>query len=462
VEDTTLLEGTRDIECLDSNNCLNIISFNDDSASKKDPSHNFVGRLGCLMYGNFTGDYNTGWERVFIEAEEWYQSSENIGSFLEMYEIEFVDKDNLFIACDKAIIRRNKNRIESGVQLEFEDIVIDTNSKASRILSLSMLNANKGICLYGISTDFYVATTNDGWDNFEIMYIEDYIKENHESLDTWYNLINIAKYYNEDFVYGICQFTHDWGIGWMGFTKSTDNGKTWSFDSLADFSNTSLSDIYFIDENTGWICGDSDAKNDKYSYYDLVLKTTDGGNSWTEMLNDSIFRPKGLSEIKFYDKHNGIAVGREDKILTTSDGGETWFNHFDKWHEPHYEYNGRQANNPVLHVDYAGTTPLIGTMNYGVVWYLEDSPSSVQSVSDAGIKTYPNPFYESVTISFPEFMQGNAKIEIYNSVGVLIDQSSFVIGGGEMVFTPEADAKGVYFYRIHIGKEIYEGSFVKM
>jgi hypothetical protein len=115
-----------------------------------------------------------------------------------------------------------------------------------------------------------------------------------------------------------------------------------------------------------------------------------------------------------------------------------------------------------MHVDFAGTTPLIGTMTLGVVWYLEDTPSSVRAATDIGIQSYPNPFYESVTISFPEFMRGEAKIEIYNSVGVLIEQSDFTIGGGELHFTPDADVPGVYFYRITHGTEIYQGSFVKM
>lgn len=105
-----------------------------------------------------------------------------------------------------------------------------------------------------------------------------------------------------------------------------------------------LTDIFFLDENTGWVVGHSGA----------VLETTDGGDSWKQILDgdtaaqielaaakndktefsESRLRKaqrlvnegadKPFLSVSFLDKYRGIIVGAYGLIYQTEDGGVTW------------------------------------------------------------------------------------------------------------------------------------------
>ncbi len=73
-----------------------------------------------------------------------------------------------------------------------------------------------------------------------------------------------------------------------------------------------LNDVFFIDENNGWIVGDSS----------LILHTINGGEEWIEQNSpvDSI----RFEKIFFANSQVGYIVGWEGTILYTHNGGETW------------------------------------------------------------------------------------------------------------------------------------------
>ena len=73
-----------------------------------------------------------------------------------------------------------------------------------------------------------------------------------------------------------------------------------------------LNDVYFIDENTGWIVGDSS----------IILHTTNGGAEWIGQISpvDSV----RFEKIFFSNADDGYIVGWEGTILYTNNGGETW------------------------------------------------------------------------------------------------------------------------------------------
>ncbi|MFC1787399.1 hypothetical protein ACFLY8_05155, partial [Halobacteriota archaeon] len=72
-----------------------------------------------------------------------------------------------------------------------------------------------------------------------------------------------------------------------------------------------LNGIYFVDSNTGWAVGDRAT----------ILTTRDGGTTWYSQTSPNI---ENLNGIYFVDPNTGWAVGDGGTILTTNDGGTTW------------------------------------------------------------------------------------------------------------------------------------------
>lgn len=78
-----------------------------------------------------------------------------------------------------------------------------------------------------------------------------------------------------------------------------------------------ISDISFVDENTGTAVG---WDNEGYA---LILRTTDGGKTWTEQICP-VGGPSMLSVVCFTSADIGTAAGYGGTILRTTNGGRDW------------------------------------------------------------------------------------------------------------------------------------------
>src|SRR5712671_1288482 len=67
----------------------------------------------------------------------------------------------------------------------------------------------------------------------------------------------------------------------------------------------------FVDTNTGTVVGE----------YGTIVRTTDGGNSWTIQTSGTT---QTLWAVSFTDANNGTAVGEGGTIVRTTDGGTHW------------------------------------------------------------------------------------------------------------------------------------------
>jgi photosystem II stability/assembly factor-like uncharacterized protein len=92
--------------------------------------------------------------------------------------------------------------------------------------------------------------------------------------------------------------------------KTTDGGQSWS--NVQNLAHQNLNSIAFADDLHGAAGGNKSA----------MLFTTDQGVSWNTSTVNSTDQ-LNINSIKFYDGLNGIAVGASI-ILNTSDGGATW------------------------------------------------------------------------------------------------------------------------------------------
>lgn len=108
--------------------------------------------------------------------------------------------------------------------------------------------------------------------------------------------------------------------------RSVDAGTTWEFITVpSQFHDCSFQALCFLTDRVGWIAGGRlhPATGQPVG---VVLSTTDGGASWSEVGNGSL---PFVHQLAFFDDQVGIIAAEPTSlatsgILTTSDGGLTW------------------------------------------------------------------------------------------------------------------------------------------
>jgi photosystem II stability/assembly factor-like uncharacterized protein len=160
-----------------------------------------------------------------------------------------------------------------------------------------------------------------------------------------------------------CSFSdslHGWAAGDSGIIINTSNaGNNWSIQnsSISSF----IYDISFVNKNIGW-----GIAND-YSYIEsIILKTTNGGNTWTHYLypDSSIF----LTTVCFTDSLNGFLGGYQGVILQTTNGGINWSRpSIDSGFYYHFHINKIKFYNNLLGFAAGGVFDL-----GGVIWRTSD------------------------------------------------------------------------------------------
>ncbi len=92
---------------------------------------------------------------------------------------------------------------------------------------------------------------------------------------------------------------------------SDDNGNTWTQSKVPTIQM--LTSVHFATAKIGYAAG----------HDSIVLKTEDGGETWTRIYDDlSLEAP--LLDIWFRDVNNGITLGAYGTILETTNAGKTW------------------------------------------------------------------------------------------------------------------------------------------
>ncbi len=107
------------------------------------------------------------------------------------------------------------------------------------------------------------------------------------------------------------------------FATTSNSGTSWTNNTIPGYSGYGTSMIFGIDALTAWVpvFGPSGGG--------AILKTTDGGNTWTEQTTASFSAPAGFPNmVYFWDANNGFCAGDPNggyfEIYTTNDGGDNW------------------------------------------------------------------------------------------------------------------------------------------
>lgn len=103
--------------------------------------------------------------------------------------------------------------------------------------------------------------------------------------------------------------------------RTTNGGLNWE---KTRFNKFEVTDLFFINSNTGFFTGWRDS-------YNYVYKTTNSGINW--FIADSIYSSFFL--IKFYDENIGMIASKYNTFSFTTDGGYNWSTQYNgHWHEP--------------------------------------------------------------------------------------------------------------------------------
>ena len=100
--------------------------------------------------------------------------------------------------------------------------------------------------------------------------------------------------------------------------KTQDGGITWAIQQYG--LEYDLTDVCFVDANTGWIVNGSWTYPDSTNF---ILHTSDGGINWVQQTYSLVYGA-GLLSVYFVDAHIGYAAGYYNSVFKTTDGGENW------------------------------------------------------------------------------------------------------------------------------------------
>jgi photosystem II stability/assembly factor-like uncharacterized protein len=161
--------------------------------------------------------------------------------------------------------------------------------------------------LVGGSRDVQFINGNIGW----ISSYDSVLYKTTDGGNSWFqqtinsNLSNISFYFVNS---NLGWVTGDYYLGQSNIYKTTNGGNSWSPSGITFPGNNFT--ISFINETIGWITGSNYLSSQK-----SILKTTDGGGTWVIQDIPSNF----LTDIFFVNENTGWAVG--DGIFKTTNGG---------------------------------------------------------------------------------------------------------------------------------------------
>lgn len=363
---------------------------------------------------------------------------------------------------------------------------------SNTLRSVFMLNENTG---YSAGTNKVLKTTDGGsnWFSLNVLPSVEYCDIQFIDLNTGY----LAGFLMQP----ILQKTTDGGQNWIsvdfpntgsnpntiyffnsttGFVstfKTTNGGINW-INNYSPFS--AINKIFFINENTGWGCGNSGT----------VIKTTNSGNNWSSQIIDNSVN---LTSLCFVNSELGWSAGSNSKIYKTTNSGAIWFlvhntflcginsltfvNESTGWTSGceaaiHKTTNG--GTNWTLQ-SFASTTYLydlffvnnnsgwsvgaggriLKTTNGGLTFINPISNEIPESFSLA--QNYPNPFNPTTNLEFGIAELGFVTLKIYDAMGrevkTLINET-LAPGSYNYQFSTinYQLVSGVYFYKLEVGK----------
>ncbi|MBM4159185.1 MAG: T9SS type A sorting domain-containing protein [Ignavibacteria bacterium] len=263
------------------------------------------------------------------------------------------------------------------------------------------------------------------------------------------------------------------------FMKTTNKGDNWTV--LSTGVQNAMQGMCFLNENTGFISGAP-----------LILKTTDGGNTWQDLNAPYVSSLETFTDVKFFNESTGLYSTNAGRIVRTSDGGSNWTQIYYTpgtavWRLSFIDSNkgyGCTSDGKIVNTTNGGIlwgfqfTPVPVTENiynvdfpslltgYACTWsgkILKTTNGGLSYISQSGTgipdvfalkQNYPNPFNSMTNVEWQMLYAEHAKIIVYDVMGkevaVLVDEK-LSAGSYSVSFNGGNLTSGVYFYKMTAG-----------
>ena len=269
--------------------------------------------------------------------------------------------------------------------------------------------------------------------------------------------------------------------GWCDILKTTDGGINWNI-IAGSLHYYQLYSFFFTDSNTGYAAGWKDSDGG------IIIKTNDGGTTWTTL---HIGQGQWFESVFFPKIDTGYVVGRGGDILKTTNGGTTWT---EMWSGKGWFFKSvfftSTDKGYVVGSDYTDTNNIIlKTVNGGITWteqlsgtsvilnsvfftsaetgYIVGWDGTILKTTNGGVgindlnqtantlTLYPNPASNKFTISTPS----KGSISILNISGQQILQQKIT----EQTTTVDVSGlkSGVYILRLKSDQTVATTKFIK-
>jgi len=411
---------------------------------------------------------------------QWFALDPQTDSHL--FSVHFIDNNTGWICGNNNLIKQTADGGDTWEETSFHG----GTSGSSDFNWYSIFAVNE--------TDIYASGNKFNWDRYQFNYA--YTTSGGSSWDWQSSWGNQAGSWREVF---FIDDQHGWkvgsrsGNGWVGHTTTGVE----NFNSSRVFDDQGLKSIHFIDQDMGWVSGTDG----------FIAKSTDAGDTWTELQTG--LAQEDLNKIFFINSMVGWAVGDEDDIgiiIKTTDGGTSWST---VNIPPTMELNGLYFINE--NIGWVCGSKVVNQEERGLILYSNDAGENwtEQYVADEVSELYniffinefvgwvsgyngillkttnaggtnfegieedvfnkslvitPNPFTSSTTLSYKIKQPEKVSLKIYNPLGQLIyqTQDNQQQGKQELIWNAEGCAEGIYYYNLQAGKQMFSGKIIKV
>jgi len=386
------------IKCIDSLNCVTFVGTVDHSSIYKSTDQ---------------GD-------TWFKFSTFNRNIPKFDSIRTIYHCLAYDSLQMYmIFTEGAVLEKSIDAGKTFKRVYFEELYL-LNS-VERLYAVAMYNKQLGASI----TRTHLIYTRDNWDTYTLVPRPDSIFSGDPIFFIDSNNIAVLKYVtnSEEF---------------MQYNISNDE---WSQYNIGEEipegeDKRSINHLSFVSHNLIYACGHQFTGVAHYSK-DLVWKSTDRGKTWIKLmdqLNDPGF---GLRRVAFKDEKNGIVVGSWGKILETTDGGESWYQH-------PFQDEMRSLGSEI---EWAGEYAIYGSISTGI-FRLETVTDVEEISSNDKFRVYQSG--DNLEIAINDESHATYSFSLYNSSGQSLMTRNIKSSYG-FVFEPVELidlTNGVYLYTV--------------